>query len=34
MVSVVLSVVSEDKSGVDFEAVGGYHKMRRVGDVN
>jgi hypothetical protein len=34
MVSAASSVVSEDTSGVDFEALGGYHKMRRVGDVN
>ena len=34
VVSIVLTMVSEDKSEVDFEALGGYHKMRRVGDVN
>jgi hypothetical protein len=34
MVSAASSVVSEDKSGVDFEAVGGYHKMRKVRNVN
>jgi hypothetical protein len=34
MGSVVLSAVSKDRSEVDFEAFGGYHKIRMVGDVN
>ncbi len=34
VVSKVFSMVSEDKSGVDVEAVRGYNKMRRRGNVN